>query len=834
MTLSTIESLFSVTGNGQTNTLVSPSARISRYKTIKDFVNITKKHGNNKEFTLKESPMQKYCSKVGDTFLCQQRNSKGNSTSVCVDVGVANFSSMMFSESFLMVQPKKQTNNDTSLVDLLSLFNMLTHTLRDETVYELLLQLFSNDIDLFETFCKDLQKRNEKVSSLFIAFSVNVVSFNSYILLQKDRMRISDSLYHEIRIRFFLEKYLPPLDDLKDTRKEKNIEVLGFYDVNIRSVSYVASVQHEKEQIYEDIDEPEDACEDTCQNICQDSCQNISSNPTQDNQSSNSVGVAMSMSSNVLNESPVTVKGNKKQTTVVFVKNITKLVKSILKLELIETINRQTKGKVISENDMAFLEKATKEAIMSYGMDQKGLNGLTVLGVSMRGSRVFNAQCPFSIIPLALWNGKEKDILFISNIIRAELDELRKQVVVIEYNGKNYKYELKNKLVTDLSAFKYLNGWSRINCPFCDCPNAHSSIKQGCTVVERSGNTEISNCLGFDHTDFIICYLHLLERIIQHLLRLSLGTAEENFDSMVKEIQMVSTLRNLMFEPDENGDYNLYLTGDQCEALLQGRAKFFKNCPKHIQELWNEGNHILDIFKKGLSNGDYQDFQLSLDRFFQKFKKYSTIGSWYVHIIMYHGVALLKTYGGLSKWSAEGFEHFHRLLEYILENCVQHGTNTKEYWYLMLKKPTKPSDYPPLPTKNTEILSYTDMEFSSDNLKNPSEERYGRKDFGCSIEISAGLKLAQILAYFLRCIQLTLDLDESWNRIENRTTKTKEEEFKRKIELNNNEFSTNPNVDGVNSWIKVKRVKHSKQTTHIESQQEQTIPTSAYNKFYTL
>ncbi|EFC35781.1 predicted protein [Naegleria gruberi] len=439
---------------------------------------------------------------------------------------------------------------------------------------------------------RDLQKRNEKVSSLFIAFSVNVVSFNSYILLQKDRMRISDSLYHEIRIRFFLEKYLPPLDDLKDTRKEKNIEVLGFYDVNIRSVSYVASVQHEKEQIYEDIDEPEDACEDTCQNICQDSCQNISSNPTQDNQSSNSVGVAMSMSSNVLNESPVTVKGNKKQTTVVFVKNITKLVKSILKLELIETINRQTKGKVISENDMAFLEKATKEAIMSYGMDQKGLNGLTVLGVSMRGSRVFMLN-----------------------------------VVVIEYNGKNYKYELKNKLVTDLSAFKYLNGWSRINCPFCDCPNAHSSIKQGCTVVERSGNTEISNCLGFDHTDFIICYLHLLERIIQHLLRLSLGTAEENFDSMVKEIQMVSTLRNLMFEPDENGDYNLYLTGDQCEALLQGRAKFFKNCPKHIQELWNEGNHILDIFKKGLSNGDYQDFQLSLDRFFQKFKKYSTIGS---------------------------------------------------------------------------------------------------------------------------------------------------------------------------------------------------------------
>jgi hypothetical protein len=172
--------------------------------------------------------------------------------------------------------------------------------------------------------------------------------------------------------------------------------------------------------------------------------------------------------------------------------------------------------------------------------------------------------------------------------------------------------------------------------------------------------------------------------MIEHLLYTSLVDSEdEALEKIIKSIHSIQSLSKIDFTPNDNGEYQLYILGNQCDALMMNYKTIFQNLiSKEKIDLWGKCIGILNRLKNGTNN--LNKLTEDIKNWFNKFKIEKGKSSWYIHIILNHTNQLLGCYKKLCVWSNEGLEHLHKHIKRILEDRVQHGTNKAEYHYKAL------------------------------------------------------------------------------------------------------------------------------------------------------
>jgi hypothetical protein len=157
---------------------------------------------------------------------------------------------------------------------------------------------------------------------------------------------------------------------------------------------------------------------------------------------------------------------------------------------------------------------------------------------------------------------------------------------------------------------------------------------------------------------------------------------QDNYTAIKERIKSYSLLQTLDLNPDERGNHNIYIKGYQATFILDHYNVIFGDL-LHTEKLklWKETRSILNQIGEGVKEEHVESFIEKINRWYHKIKTFAVGKSWYIHIIVHHCRKLLLSFGGLAKFSNQGFEHLHKVIKRILDDNCQHGINKKEYLY---------------------------------------------------------------------------------------------------------------------------------------------------------
>ena len=347
-----------------------------------------------------------------------------------------------------------------------------------------------------------------------------------------------------------------------------------------------------------------------------------------------------------------------------------------------------------------------KEWKFKIGMDAKsisiGSQDLTSVHVGIvpldLPENQFRVQSPYSVFPIAIVPGKEKDVKETLGRLWREVDALNKKgdllMPILDTNGEVKRLrELRVEFidVMDLSGvwdtYSFGGFNQTFNCPWCDVkrPTDRGRLGIEWKTGSKTGFKDKRSFTGLRMDQLAVCILHMRKCVVNQLMEFLLKkavpqlsptctTARKSFEDLMKKIGV----RGELYKNGEVPNYD----GKACRKILRfskeiddwiwatmdGVKKRARPDDHKFVDLFSSFNSLLGKLNDGSAAQD--------DDFNEKARRWGkellfVIGDpqsvrIYPHILIYHGKDLVVKFGPLSRLSQEGFEHQNALQNRIL------------------------------------------------------------------------------------------------------------------------------------------------------------------------
>jgi hypothetical protein len=315
---------------------------------------------------------------------------------------------------------------------------------------------------------------------------------------------------------------------------------------------------------------------------------------------------------------------------------------------------------------------------LKYGLDKKGCGGLSTFSLQIKNLNPWGKEKSRNLIPIAITPEKESSMLQVEKQMREEIQTLESR----NLNVFEKSFSFKKSFVPDLSAVKALAQNGEIECFFGETKDSRSSG----TCQEKRGDSALKLGFGFRHGEVCLCFLHAKENLAKQLIISSLNLSR-NGSQITNNLAVLKSrcarnpkLKTVKLDPEDDGSYRLYLTGDQSDEFFNKYEELFKEIANEDDlDLWKGMKEILNEFHKveERTHDNLMNVAKKVEQWRQKFTLCHPQGycNWYVHYICRHLPDFLYRFQNVAAMSNQALENFHLEVQKTLTRSTQ-----KSHW----------------------------------------------------------------------------------------------------------------------------------------------------------